>query len=54
MSSNNTTEYVNSGTTFSWKVTYTSTNAGHKNVSAACNAENSSITIDNGGTFNTP
>jgi hypothetical protein len=54
VSSNNTTEYVTSGTTFSWKVTYTSTNAGQKNVTAQCNAENSAITINNDGTFNTP
>jgi hypothetical protein len=54
VSSNNTTEYVTTGTTFSWLVTYTSTNTGHKNVTAACNAEHSSITIDNDGTFNTP
>ena len=54
VSSANTTAYATTGTTFSWKVTYTSTNAGHTNVTATCNAENSSITIDNGGTFNTP
>ena len=54
VSTSNTTEYVTTGTTFSWLVTYTSTNSGQKNVTATCNAENSSITIDNGGTFNTP
>jgi hypothetical protein len=54
VSSNNTQAYSGTGTTFSWLVTYTSTNTGHKNVSATCNAENSSITIANGGTFNTP
>ncbi len=54
VSSSNTVAYATSGTTFSWKVTYVSSNAGHKNVTATCNAENSSITIANGGTFNTP
>jgi hypothetical protein len=54
VSTNNTTEYVTTGTTFSWLVKYTTTNTGHKNVTASCNAENSSITIANGGTFNTP
>jgi hypothetical protein len=54
VSSNNTSEYVVSGTTFSWLVTYTSTNNAHKNVTATCNAEHSSITIVNGGTFSTP
>ena len=54
VTTNNLTEYVTTGTQFSWLVTYTSTNTGHKNVTASCNAENSSITINNGGTFNTP
>jgi len=54
VSTSNTTAYATTGTTFSWLVTYTSTNSGHKNVTATCNAEHSSITIDNGGTFNTP
>jgi hypothetical protein len=48
VSSNNTTEYVTTGTTFSWLVTYTSTNTGHKNVTSTCNTEHSSITIANG------
>jgi hypothetical protein len=48
VSSSNTTEYVTSGTTFSWKVTYTTTNTGHKNVTSTCNTEHSSITIANG------
>jgi hypothetical protein len=54
VSSSNTTAYATTGTTFSWLVTYVSTNGGHTNVTATCNAENSSITIANGGTFNTP
>ena len=54
VTSDNTTTYAVSGTTFSWLVTYTSTNLGHTNVTASCNAENSSILIDNGGTFSTP
>ena len=48
VSSSNTTSYSTSGTTFSWLVTYTSTNTGHKNVTSTCNTENSSITITNG------
>jgi hypothetical protein len=48
VSTSNTTAYVTTGTTFSWLVTYTSTNAGHKNVTSTCNTENSSITISNG------
>jgi hypothetical protein len=54
LSSSNSTAYSTNGTTFSWLVTYTSTNSGQNGVTAACNAENSSINIDNGGTFNTP
>ena len=48
VSSNNTTAYTTDGTTFSWLVTYTSTNAGHTDVTSSCNTENSSITIHNG------
>ena len=48
VASGNTTAYSTSGTTFSWVVTYTSTNPGHKNVSSPCGNETSSITIDNG------
>ncbi|MEA2612671.1 MAG: hypothetical protein QOI52_630, partial [Chloroflexota bacterium] len=56
VSSNNTTAYVTSGTTFSWLVTYTPATAetGHFGVTATCNAENSSITLTNNGTFPTP
>ena len=54
VSTSNSTAYATTGTTFSWLVTYTSSNAGHTNVTATCNAENSSITIANGGTFSTP
>jgi hypothetical protein len=43
----NTTVYVTTGTTFSWLVTYTNTNAGHKDVTSNC-VEQSSITINNG------
>ena len=35
-------------TTYSWKVTYTSTNQGHKNVSSACHTENGTLTYTNG------
>ena len=54
LTSSNTTAYSTNGTTFSWLATYTSTNSGQNGVTAACNAENSSISVDNGGTFNTP
>jgi hypothetical protein len=40
----NTTSYSASAT-FSWLVTYTNTNPGHKNVTSACNTENSSLTV---------
>ncbi len=53
VSTDNTTAYT-SDMTFSWLVEYVSTNAGHTNVTATCNAEHSSITIVNDGTFNTP
>jgi hypothetical protein len=48
--SSNTTAYDTDGTTFSWVVTYTSTNPGHRDVSSPCGNETSSITIDNGVT----
>jgi hypothetical protein len=43
---NDTVEYPTSGTTFSWLVTYTSNNPGHKGVVSNC-SENSNITINN-------
>src|SRR5215475_9326004 len=48
VSSNNTTAYDTSGTTFSWLVTYTSGNPVQPNATSSCNTENSSITIHNG------
>jgi hypothetical protein len=48
VSSSNTTAY-SASSTFYWKVTYTSTNSGHKNVTSDC-IEQSSITIDNDNT----
>jgi hypothetical protein len=48
--SGNTTAYDTDGTTFSWVVTYTSTNPGHRDVSSPCGNETSNITIDNGVT----
>jgi hypothetical protein len=42
----NTTAYT-ADKTFYWKVTFTSTNAGHTGASHACGVETSSITIDN-------
>ena len=47
VTSANTDAYVTSGTTFSWLVTYTNTNPGHKGVTSNC-VEQSSITINNG------
>jgi hypothetical protein len=46
VSSSNTTAYT-VDKTFSWLVTYTSTNAGHLNVTSVCDDEHSSIAIDN-------
>lgn len=46
VSSANTTAYT-TNKTFSWLVTYTSTNTGHLGVTSVCNDEKSSITIDN-------
>jgi hypothetical protein len=45
-STDNTTSYSTNGTTFSWKVTYTSTNPGHTGVTSSCNSENSMLTIN--------
>jgi hypothetical protein len=53
VSTDNTTAYGASGT-FSWLVQYTSTNAGHTNVTSACNVENSTLTVNNGSTSTTP
>jgi hypothetical protein len=46
--SDNATAYGTDGTTFTWVVTYTSSNSGHESVSSPCGNETSSITIDNG------
>ena len=53
VSTDNTTAYLVSKS-FSWLVEYTTTNTGHKNVTSTCANENSSITINNGSTSNTP
>ena len=45
--SSNTTAYATDGTTFHWKVTYTSTNPAHTGVTSSCGTEISSITINN-------
>lgn len=51
----NTTVRVNAASTsLSWLVTYVSTNNGIRNVTSACNVENSTVTIDNGTQANTP
>jgi hypothetical protein len=46
VSSSNTVAYT-TNTTYSWKVTYTSTNTGHHDVVSNC-TEHSSITVNNG------
>jgi hypothetical protein len=46
VSSGNTKAYT-SDTVFSWLVTYTTSNQGHKDVTSACDVEHSSISIDN-------
>jgi hypothetical protein len=48
------TTFTTSQLVLSWFVQYTSTNAGQENVTEACNTENASLTINNGGTVNTP
>jgi hypothetical protein len=40
--------------TYSWKLTYTSTNQGHKNITGACSNENGTLNYTNGGTEPTP
>jgi hypothetical protein len=50
VTSDNATAYDQNGDTFSWVVVYTSSNAGHHDVTSACTNETSSITIDNGST----
>jgi hypothetical protein len=47
VSTDNKTSY-GSTATFSWRVTFTSTNPGHTGVTSSCNVENSSISVDNG------
>jgi hypothetical protein len=49
VSTNNTTSYDVSGTTFHWVVTFDSGNDAHLDVTSDCD-EDSSITIDNGST----
>ena len=49
VSSANTTAYTVS-TTFSWLVTYTSTNTRHNDATSVCDLEHSSISIDNNHT----
>jgi hypothetical protein len=46
VSSSNATAYAED-TTFSWLVTYTSTNVNHLGVTSVCDDEHSSIAIDN-------
>jgi hypothetical protein len=48
VSSDNTTAYGTNGTTFSWRVTYDSTNPAHKDAISDC-IEQSSIAVDNDG-----
>ena len=37
-----------------WLVEYTSSNTGHKSIAGVCGDENSTITIDDGGTLSSP
>ena len=46
VSSSNTTAYTTSKT-FSWLVTYTSTNGGHNGATSVCDDEHSALTINN-------
>jgi hypothetical protein len=49
-SSSTLTITVPSDSTYSWKVTYTSTNAGHKNIAGTCDNENARLVFSNGVT----
>jgi hypothetical protein len=40
--------------TYSWKVTYASTNTGHKNITGACSNENGTLAFTNGVAESTP
>ncbi len=48
----NTTAVTASGT-YSWKVSYTSTNSAQRSIPASCH-ETSTLTVDNGGTVRSP
>ena len=52
-STNNTTFKIDTTTSVWWKVSFTSTNTGIKNVTSNC-TETSTVTINNGSTANTP
>lgn len=47
VATNNTTVAVSASATLSWRVEFTSTNAGILDVTSACNVESSTLTIDN-------
>ena len=49
---NNTTAQTASGT-YSWKVSYDSTNPAQRDIPASCH-ENTVMTITNGGTISSP
>lgn len=53
VATDNTTFAVSAGATLYWKVSFVSTNTGILNVTHNC-LENSTLTIDNDGTANTP
>jgi hypothetical protein len=54
VSTSNTTAQTAAGpTTFSWKVSYDSTNAAQRDIPASCH-ETSALTITNGGTISSP
>ena len=52
VSTSNSTAITSTAANLSWQVDYHSTNTGHKNITSC--GETSSLTITNGGTFNTP
>jgi hypothetical protein len=52
VSTDNDTEQL-AGATFSWSVSYDSTNAAQRDIPASCH-ETSNLTISNGGTVTSP
>jgi hypothetical protein len=52
VSTSNTTAQLATGT-FSWKVSYDSTNSAQRDIPASCH-ETSALTVTNGGTISSP